>query len=942
MIVTADTIHQHLWGKTVEGNPSAFHPLFCHMADVGMVARVILRSPDASHFVRGLARVLGMDEHDVAVVVPLLVALHDIGKASPSFEAKAPVQWARVQGAGFTLPVQPIDEFNHALESRVVLPKIVEELGLLAPSESQPAKRLYDNLAHGLGAHHGTFFTAHRAGYPEIPTEQQPADPWQDIWRRARQELTSALRDVFLTQPAPVKCEPTNLSAACMLLCGLTVLADWIGSDARLFEAFSGDLNHYPVEAETRAAKAVATRELLSYLPPSTEEPSFRRLFPAFSGARPLQEAFDPEKLPGLPSQLLAIIEAPTGEGKTEAALLLAARLEQRGRLRGFYFALPTMATSNQMFNRVLDYLRKGLGAGGRANLLLVHGQASLSDELARLVKNAQHAGLEPDDAVVADSWLLPRKRSLLSPYGVGTVDQAMVGALNVRYGVLRLFGLANKVVIIDEVHAYDVYMTTILDRLLTWLGALGASVILLSATLPRARREKLIEAFRGTAQAARVHPDRLDPYPLITLVDMADPSRPERQLLPTPSEPTRQVDIRSRQGGMDQRRTNAQLLVDEVANGGCAAWICNTVAEAQACYLALKSLKRDLPLAEKPELLLFHARFPFGVRSEIEQQVFEQFGPDGGRPARAIVVATQVIEQSADLDFDIMMSQIAPIDLLLQRAGRIWRHRRSNRRWRGAAPILILLDPPEPVAGSPNFESYGRVYEPWILLRTIAALRGRKAISVPGDVRELVESVYQDEPDPLAIQLRDFDPGVIEDAKARSRRRREKLKADAKQRLLAEPYPRGGFAANPGLVFDEDEGSADLTSWFAGQTRYEDEPGVRAILVDRADPLAAELIAASERRRSSVDRDDLRQALRRSVRLSGYSLTAHIRDATGKTATDNAIYRLDNVRGLQGYVLICLAGNRYEWTHNGKRDGLEVREKLGVVFDHDRLDEHK
>ena len=903
--------HRALWGKTAAGD--RYHPLLCHMLDVGAVAETLLLAPAARHIVRALGRLMGIDEVAVAPLTACLVALHDVAKASPSFERKSELHWHRVRAAGFEDAAMPQPRFDHALEACLVLRDVIERTDLLRV-EGRRARKCLDAIAHGIAAHHGRFFPP--GSRAEVPHDDRDLpEPWHAAWRDARLALAGEVRRVFMDDRPAVPGGPRNLSALCAFLSGFTVLCDWIGSDQDVFEPYDdGDLDLYPAMARARARRALDARRLLSYLPAPTDQPTFRDLF-TFE-LRPLQRAVEPDAL-DLPAQALIVVEAPTGEGKTEAAFLLARRLAFAGEVDGFYFALPTMATSNQMFHRIRGDLGRQLGAGGEASLLLVHGLSEFSSELAELLEHAKHEGLEPDERVVADSWLLPRKRSLVTPYGVGTVDQAMLAALNVRFGSLRLFGLAGKVLVVDEVHAYDLYMSTILQQLLRWLGALGASVVLLSATLPRDRREELVTAFQGKPMEKAAAAD-VEPYPLITVVGGPNTTYEPRAVQVEAASP-RTVWLERRRDGADAGIENARFLLDEIAGGGCVCWLCNTVGEAQECFQAVEQAVGERAGEEPPTLILFHARFPQAWRSEIEAKVVALFGPGGERrPHRAVLVATQVVEQSLDLDFDLMMTQLAPIDLLIQRAGRVYRHAREERVGR---PRLVLLVPNGSDDGAPDFGRYGYVYQPHVLLRTIATLRDRDRIEVPTEIRLLIESVYDDStPDQVLVEAGIAEATVVR-AKRLVDRDRARMRDEAKLRLLQPPDEAGLFSANPALPFDED--AAEGEQWIAAQTRL-GEPSVRAILLDEGHPLIARVTSRQPPRLATAE---LTELLDRSVTIANASLFRHV---TNPGLADK-VYPVDNVRGLKGRHLIVLTHGGYGWSDGGSRYRMVLSRKLGV-----------
>jgi len=290
----------------------------------------------------------------------------------------------------------------------------------------------------------------------------------------------------------------------------------------------------------------------------------------------------------------------------------------------------------------------------------------------------------------------------------------------------LRLFGLANKVVVFDEVHAYDIYMGKLFLRLLTWLRAVGTSVIVLSATLPEATRREMVAAFGQKTLEDGVHPQ----YPRLTLVTVQGV---ETIALPAP--PNRTIQLEKINPAPEEI---VQEVETRLAEGGCAAVICNTVKRAQEVFLALKA--EDFIPSEN--LTLFHSRFPAAWRKEIEDKVLRQFGKDGARPEKAVVVATQVIEQSLDLDFDLMVSDLAPIDLLIQRIGRLHRHPRETRPPRLRSPQMLIARP-EGDTSSPDFGASRYIYAPFILWRTWLEIEGRTALNLPSETSELIEAVY-------------------------------------------------------------------------------------------------------------------------------------------------------------------------------------------------------
>jgi len=722
------------------------------MLDAGMVAGALLEAPQWRRTRDLLVRLGGLESTHVAASLAFLVSLHDIGKASPGFQRLVPDLWQDAQAAGFAdgHPLWRSLRFRHDIEgfailAQDVLPaRITPQLGE-APRPRR--RRVFSGLAQALGAHHGAFISpaeVEEHGYPQVRPEGACAA--DEPWLESRAGIIEALAEAFVIDN-PIIISAEHLSGFCSILNGLTTLADWLASNEAYFAcAGPTPLETYREQSTAQASAAITDAGLLRYPAPRTA-PTFATLFPGYR-PRPLQAALDAGELVDLPQPQLVVIEAPTGEGKTEAALLLAERLLATCG-GGLYFALPTTATSEQLFRRLASFFGEGRGGTGAVGLALVHGQAELSDEVARITSR-DHAGAgELTEPVVIDSWLLPRKRALLAPFAVGTVDQAMLAALRVRHGSLRQLGLAGKVLVIDEVHAYDAFMDVIIERLLTWLAELGVSVILLSATLPASTRTRLLAAYHVDAVAE----DEDAAYPLITL---GSPGERVQRLAPPASDPGREVSLTLVATGESERTLTDALAA---ARGDAAVgWVCDTVAAAQETYRKARSLLAGTPEERRPRLVLYHARLLAGQRRRVEALVDHLVGKAAAREGGCLIVATQVIEQSLDIDFDLLVSDIAPIDLVLQRVGRLHRHQRGIGQARRPEslrrPRLLLLgagirpvpdaqvDASQPWLARHNAAVYGTA----ALLRSLATLReclDGRPLAIPQDIAPFVRVGY-------------------------------------------------------------------------------------------------------------------------------------------------------------------------------------------------------
>lgn len=539
----------------------------------------------------------------------------------------------------------------------------------------------------------------------------------------------------------------------------------------------------------------------------------------------------------------MIIIEAPMGCGKTEASLLCAEVLANRFDEGGLAYLLPTQATSNAMYTRVESWL-EGVHADddpdSPQDIHLLHGKAALNEDWSsRLRWNGSWMGdgRHADDAVIAHQWFGGRKRGLLAPFVVGTVDQLLFMALNAKHVHLRHLGLAGKVVVIDEIHAYDAYMNVYLDRALAFLGKYRVPVVLLSATLPPARREQLVQAYRGIDRRNSRRRKPLPPaprtssgapcYPLVTC--SAADRKEDPVYLPCDSD-TRNTEF-AVEYLPDDDDSLVKLIRESLVDGGCICVLRNTVGRAQKAFRLLSS---ELDANVK----LVHSRFIASDRVRNDEALLEALGPDSShRPHSLVVVGTQVIEQSLDIDFDMIVTDIAPIDLLLQRMGRVHRHQRGAHEserpasLRNARCVITGIEAWE--GDLPRFErGTAFVYRPAVLMRTVLALREEKSggtcrISLPGDIAPLVEAVYDEDGERLAIP----DDWEADYAEAKGKWSAERLE---KERRAA-----SWLLKNPGRV--------ELVGWMDNKTGLDDEAKGVAKVRDSQESIEVTVVVGNE-----------------------------------------------------------------------------------------------
>ena len=608
-----------------------------------------------------------------------LAALHDIGKVSPGFQKKCP-DWL----LHYPLP-HGIHEEDHAKISQFT---VREMLGL---------PRLHQWAAI-VGAHHGRL------------KGRLSQEPWEEERRRLAKELIAhfgALPD----RPAE--------EAVLWLTAGLISVADWIGSDEFHFlQEAKWDIK------ERRRCAATALRKNRWKRLRVRESLSFPELFPGFT-ANNLQDATC--KIVSQPG--VYVIEGPMGYGKTEAALAAAYQVMAKGMARGLYFGLPTQVTSNRIHERVEPFVDRMCNDGEPVRL--AHSASWLVDTVPPLRLRAASPDSDAAEHVqVGRSWFASPKRALLAPFGVGTIDQALLGIVAAKHFFVRQFGLAGKVVILDEVHTYDLYTSTLIDALVKRLRELQCTVVILSATLAEKRRRELLGLTEDHPVSAA--------YPLVSGV--------ERSLIEQACTPPPPKSI------VVHAVTSTPPVEDVMAQaqrGVCVLWIRNTVDEAQETYRALQSANYQ----GGPPVALLHSRFPFFRREELEADWMKRLGKDStNRPAGCVLVSTQVAEQSVDIDADLLITDLAPTDMLLQRIGRLWRHERGSRPCPQPEVWIQMptLDEGELSTATEKdlrqaLGKSARVYAPYVLLRSLQQWCKRVSITLPAEIRPILEATYDD-----------------------------------------------------------------------------------------------------------------------------------------------------------------------------------------------------
>lgn len=724
-------------------------PLSVHLNDTMEVCRLIWEhwlSDGVKEFminsIKTNGEVSNFDDREKPArsLCKFLGAVHDIGKATPYFQLKRSFRrdeeldgqiLENLKSAGF----KELDKFYTATE----LKESHQSMG-----QFMIAKRGVNmTVADIVGAHHGhpmpitngmdnsytNFF------YQVSDKNSEIYKTWMDIhdelFNRALEAAGYESVDEIplISQPAQV------------LFSALLIMADWITSNEKYFpliDIASFDISNTRIEDGYIKWRNDRT-EIWS---PDFVDVNkiYEERFKLADGAkfvprdaqRKITEVIEKTNEPGI-----VILEAKMGMGKTEAALVAVEQLAKKTGRTGMFFGLPTQATSNGIFSRVSAWLENLTDdVSKERSVRLIHGKAALNKEFSDLPKSRNIHEEETNDknTVSVNDWFSGRKLSMLDDFTVGTIDQFLLVALKQKHLMLRHLGFANKVVVIDEVHAYDAYMGVYLYQAIKWMGAYGVPVVVLSATLPIEKRNELVKTYLegkdifledGEAEIPKEF-YKNESYPLLTLTD---------------GEKVIQFEDFEKEVGTDfevNKLSKAESediaeLIKSITNEGVVGVIVNTVRKAQE-YARICS-----EVFGEHNVFLLHSSFIATDRYKKEEELLKTIGKNGDRPKFKIVIGTQVIEQSLDIDFDVLITELAPMDLILQRMGREHRHKNNKRPEHLATPKVYVLNSTEY-----DFDKGSTyVYDEYLLFRTEYFLPEK--INLPNDISHLVQLIYSE-----------------------------------------------------------------------------------------------------------------------------------------------------------------------------------------------------
>lgn len=751
------------WGKLERapgtdrkhGPVVAWHPLLAHCADVAACVEALLRRTLLG--VR-LACLLGRTSLDTVTIARLcvLALLHDLGKLNHGFQAKDEDAPREVAGH-----VREILAFLPIPGARplAVTKRVYAELEFVARWNAV-------NLLVASICHHGRPLCAEAIhARDDFWTPKNGKNPVADVARfvtSARQWFPEA----FESDAPPFPSSPAFQHA----FEGLVMLADWIGSDRTLFP-FAETLDDRMPDARRFAEGALVAlgldvqcaREGLGHAPPG-----FDRVLPR---GTPHEAQRTVHALPVHAKGSLTILESETGSGKTEAALARFLKLFHAGAVDGMTFALPTRTAATQIHERIRSAVARTFENPHDRPPVVLAVPGYLRVDEAHGVRLPGFEVLWNDDD---PNWLRHRgwaaenaKRFLAGAIVVGTIDQVLLSSLRVGHAHLRATALFRHLLVVDEVHASDAYMTRILRSVLQFHARAGGHAFLMSATLGTSARADFEAAVRGSRPPAELpfEEAKVAAYPAVH-------DAPVGESLATTSVRApglpKEIDVEVA-ALADHAEVLASRALDAARRGARVVVLRNTVTDAVETQLALEaamtSEDENLAFTVRGIRTLHHARFSRDDRQALDDAIEARLGRNGPRDGGIVVVATQTVQQSLDLDADFLLTDLAPMDVLLQRLGRLHRHPERNAHRptgfeRPKAVILIgdasLEDAIRADGAASGPHGVGTVYDDVLVLRaTQERLGDACALHIPADNRELVETTTHPEAlDALAARL--------------------------------------------------------------------------------------------------------------------------------------------------------------------------------------------
>lgn len=721
-LATEEDSMYNYWGKADKENN--YHLLVYHCLDVASVGKVWLEQSPS--FVKRASKAAGLTDIAFCEWFTFFLAIHDLGKFDIRFQKKVPEVFKKLQ-PNTEFKSQGINNYNHGYAGF--------SWGVNECSDyfNTTSNAYYIWLQKVVG-HHGKF--------PQVSKLDRPAFVNPKIIEQDKKSRIQFIQTMktFFAPNQELKNLPEEPSE---FLAGFCSICDWIGSNNEYF-SFSSDFDKNKSDLEncqnyfnSRVEDALRALKEIGVIPSIQSEGGMKFLFSDYipQGVQTVVNQLPLE-------QSLTIIEAPTGSGKTEAALSYASLLLSSGVSETVTFALPTQATTNAMLPRIEKVAPKMFKE--EANLILAHGKSRFNEKYINIKNRNKNIPKNEDCKVQCSNWLgSSKKRSFLGQIGLSTIDQVLLSVLPVKHYFVRSFGIGRSILIIDEVHAYDNYMYGLLEEVIRQQKKLGGSIILLSATLPFIQKTKLLSAW--DIEFDEDYDFKSASYPLITSSVLSEPLSLNKKDMPSPFS----VSISLFYGKELQFSDDLiSQIVNAGQNGASVCVICNIVADAQQFAKVISEKVSDnIPVD------IFHSRYQFKDRKTKENAVIDQYGEEGKRMGR-ILVATQVVEQSLDIDFDWMVTQLCPADLLFQRLGRLHRHNHNRPKGFEERKVTVILP-----TKNLEFGGTGIVYSNVLALwKTQQLLEKNSVIEFPEAYRDWIEEVYDEDDSTVSDELKELN----------------------------------------------------------------------------------------------------------------------------------------------------------------------------------------
>lgn len=737
------------WGKYNE-DKNCWHPLIHHCCDVALCCKSLFEQLPILR--RRIARLGNLRDLSPVQIERLaaLSALHDFGKFNHGFQNKIRDSKKNFRYRGH------IKEAFSAFCYPKIQQRLIKALSLETIKEWFESDKILTQYILTILSHHGNplnpnkiITVKHNWGIIE------KVDPITGV-EELRKAIYKWFPDAFekTDKKEKLPSEPHFQHA----FCGLIQLSDWIGSSENFFP-FSNNINNDRFSFSSHESVSIISKmgiissRYAEHIQPAL--PPFSRIVGKDWAPRALQKKIQQADNSEKEGSIICL-EAETGSGKTEAAFLHFLKLFKEKKIDGMYFALPTRSAATQIYNRIHQMTINSFGEDAPPVVLAVPGYIivdQMEGETGGTLPRFQVLWKDNEDERYRfRGWAAEHpKRYMAAPIIVGTIDQVLLSSLQVPHAHLRSTALLRHLIVVDEVHSSDHYMNTILLETLKNHIRAGGHAMLMSATLGAETRTMFINTDSNiTAPSYKKAVNT--PYPVYS-TNTGKSERIERD------NKSKQIFISILKHSYDNNETIAKEAFRQAENGATVIILRNKVNDALSTQKNLEEVaaeedREDLLFRCSDKITPHHGRYHPSDRKMIDEALEKCFSAYGERKP-CVVVTTQTVEQSLDVDFDYMITDLCPMDVLLQRAGRLHRHDIKRPHGFEKAQLKIIVPQTELISmltdkgivkpGTPA--GMGTVYENMAILElTLEMLLNLEMIQIPEMNRELIESTVNPE----------------------------------------------------------------------------------------------------------------------------------------------------------------------------------------------------